>query len=58
MKKKKRLYTESEVRGMEIGLDMLIEGRKLFDKFDAEQQKHVIQLIIQNQKEQAKTYIF
>ena len=47
MKKKQNLYSLSEVKGMELGLEMLVKGDALFNRFSLKDQETLIQLIIE-----------
>ena len=46
MKAKKNLYSTNEIRGLEIGLEVLDEGFALFEQFSHNDQEQLIQLII------------
>lgn len=50
MKKKKRLYSETEIKGLELGLQMLQKGEKLFNQFTEEEQTMLIDLIIETER--------
>ena len=45
MKKKKRLYSDNEIKGLELGLQMLQKGERLFNQFSEEEQIKLIELI-------------
>lgn len=45
MKKKPNLYSQKEVRGLEVGRDIIEEGDKLFSKLTEYEQDHLFQLI-------------
>lgn len=46
MKKNRRRYSESEIAGLEVGLNMMIEGNKLFDELSADDQLRIFDIII------------
>lgn len=46
MKKYKRSYSEAEIAGLEIGLEMLIEGNRLFESLSSQDQRRIIDLVI------------
>jgi hypothetical protein len=46
MKKSKRTYSDAEIGGLEIGLEMLTEGNKLFDELSREDQLRIFDIII------------
>jgi hypothetical protein len=47
MKKSQRSYSTTEIGGLEIGLEMLTEGNKLFDELSKEDQLKMFDIIIQ-----------
>ena len=47
MKKKNESYSINEIRGLEIGLEMLNEGNALFNKLTTEDQKIFVPFIVQ-----------
>lgn len=46
MKKAPHSYSEIEIAGLTIGLDMLIEGNRLFDSLPAADQRRVLNVIV------------
>jgi len=46
MKKAPQSYSETEAAGLTIGLDMLIEGNRLFDSLPAADQRRVLNVIV------------
>lgn len=46
MKKHRRRYSESEIAGLEVGMNMMIEGNKLFDELSADDQLKIFDIII------------
>lgn len=46
MKKHRNRYSEAEIAGLEIGLEMLIEGNHLFDQLSREDQRSIFNIII------------
>lgn len=46
MKKSRNAYSEAEIGGLEIGLEMLTEGNKLFDELSTEDQLRIFDIII------------
>lgn len=46
MRKKEGIYSSSEIRGLEIGLEMLKKGEALFHRLAKEDQEYVVQLIV------------
>lgn len=46
MKKSRRGYSDTEIQGLEIGLEMLTEGNKLFDELSREDQLQIFNIII------------
>ena len=51
MKKKLDLYSEEEVRGLEVGRDIITEGDKLFSKLTEHEQDSLFQLIAKIERE-------
>lgn len=47
MKKAKGRYDASEIAGLEVGLEMLVEGNKLFDELSRQDQLRIFDIIIQ-----------
>jgi hypothetical protein len=47
MKAKRDLYAHTEVRGIELGLEMLVKGEALFNRFSLKDQETLIHLIIE-----------
>lgn len=47
MKKSRRTYSDAEIGGLEIGLEMLNEGNKLFDELSREDQLRIFDIIIE-----------
>lgn len=45
MKKKPQTYSQNQIKGLEIGYELIIEGDKLFTKLSAEDQKNFVHLI-------------
>lgn len=45
MKKNSTLYSKSQIKGLEIGLEMIVEGDALFNKLSKEDQQNLITLI-------------
>lgn len=50
MKAKRNLYSNNEVRGIELGLEMINQGTVLFDRFKLDDQQLLIQLIIKTER--------
>lgn len=50
MKEKKNLYSENEIKGIELGLEMLMKGDALFNQFSFNHQQLLIQLIIKTER--------
>lgn len=46
MKKSRTTYSDAEIGGLEIGLEMLTEGNKLFDELSREDQLRIFDIII------------
>lgn len=46
MKKSRKGYSDAEIGGLEIGLEMLTEGNKLFDELSREDQLRIFDIII------------
>jgi hypothetical protein len=46
MKKAPRSYSETEIEGLSIGLNMLIEGNRLFDSLPPADQRRVLNVIV------------
>lgn len=46
MKEKQKLYSTNEIRGLEMGLEMITEGDALFNQFSLNDQQQLIDLII------------
>jgi hypothetical protein len=51
MREKKEFYSQSQIRGLEIGLEMLTEGDKLFIQLTNEDQQNLINLITQIERD-------
>jgi hypothetical protein len=51
MKKDENSYSISQVRGLEIGLEMLIEGDKLFNQLTKEDQQNLFHLIVEIERD-------
>lgn len=51
MKKRPQLYSEIEIRGLEIGRDIIINGDKLFDELSPSEQKQIFDLTIAIERE-------
>ncbi len=51
MKEKKKLYSQSEIRGLEIGLEMIVKGEALFDKLTKEDQDKLVQFIVKVERD-------
>lgn len=51
MKNKPGLYTNEDVRGLEVGEEIIVEGNKLFDVLEPEEQELLFQLIYQIEKD-------
>lgn len=51
MKKEEKIYSLSQIRGLEIGLEMLNEGDKLFNRLTKEDQHNLVYLIIEIEKD-------
>ncbi|UOY05114.1 hypothetical protein L0P88_14300 [Muricauda sp. SCSIO 64092] len=45
MRKKEKSYSLSQIKGLELGLEMLVEGNKLFNQLTKKDQKKLISLI-------------
>ncbi len=46
MKKSPRRYSEAEIAGLEVGMNMMIEGNKLFDELSRDDQLRIFDIII------------
>lgn len=46
MKKSPRTYSSTEIEGLEIGLQMIKEGNRLFDALSATDQKRIIEIVV------------
>jgi hypothetical protein len=51
MKTKEESYSLSQIRGLEIGLEMLTEGDKLFAQLAEEDQQNLVSLITEIEKD-------
>ncbi|WP_452233025.1 hypothetical protein [Lacinutrix sp. MEBiC02595] len=51
MRKKENIYTPSQIKGLEIGLEMLTEGDALFNRLSLADQQNLIDLIIEVEKD-------
>ena len=51
MKERPNLYSEVEIRGMEIGLEIVKQGDHLFDQLDKEDQERVFEFVIQMERD-------
>lgn len=51
MRKKEEFYSLSQIRGLEIGLEMLNEGDKLFNRLTKEDQQNLVHLITEIEKD-------
>jgi hypothetical protein len=46
MKNNQRLYSSKEIRGLEIGLEILVEGDNFFNQLTEEDQNLIVPLIV------------
>lgn len=51
MKKRPDVYTAVEIRGLEIGRDIIVEGDKLFDELNPTEQRQVFEYAVKIEKE-------
>ena len=51
MNQKSNIYSESQLRGLEIALELLVEGNKLFNQLEAEDQKKLVYLITEIERD-------
>jgi len=51
MKKRPKVYTPVEIRGMEIGEDIITQGDLLFDQLSKQDQELIFQLVIKMERE-------
>lgn len=51
MSKNPELYSTSQIRGLEIGLEMIIEGDKLFNRLTKKDQRNLVYLITEIEKD-------
>lgn len=51
MKKRPKVYTAEEVRGLEIGQEIIVKGDELFDSLSEEDQKLIFKVIIQIERD-------
>ena len=51
MKQRSDIYSAAEVRGLEIGRDIIVEGDKLFDELNAVEQRQVFEYAVKIEKE-------
>jgi Lhr-like helicase len=55
MEKKEETYTPSQIKGLEIGLEMIMEGDKLFTQLSTEDQQNFVNLITDIEKDNLDT---
>jgi hypothetical protein len=51
MKSRGKSYSHSEIHGLELALEMLNQGNKLFDQLSKEDQKKLVYLITDIEKD-------
>jgi len=51
MKQRPKLYSEVEIRGLEIGLEIVKQGDHLFDQLDKEDQERIFEFVIQMERD-------
>lgn len=51
MKKRPHIYAEVEVKGMEIGRDIIVNGDALFDQLTVDEQHRIFEVVLQIEKE-------
>ena len=51
MKNKEESYSLSQIRGLEIGLEMINKGNKLFNRLAKEDQQNLVYLITEIEKD-------
>lgn len=51
MKQRPKLYSEVEIRGMEIGLEIVKQGDHLFDQLNKEEQELIFEFVIQMERD-------
>lgn len=51
MKKRPKVYSPEEVRGLEIGRDIIVSGDTLFEQLEEKEQRQILDLVIRVEKE-------
>ena len=51
MREKEESYALSQIKGLEIGLEMINEGDKLFNRLTKEDQQNLVNLITEIEKD-------
>ncbi|MFT4754254.1 MAG: hypothetical protein ACI85Q_001811 [Salibacteraceae bacterium] len=51
MKEKEEFYTSNEIRGIELGLELLLKGDLLFNELSKEDQEGVVELVIKIERD-------
>lgn len=51
MKKRPNIYSPAEIRGLEIGRDIIVEGDALFDKLDTKAQQQVFEYAVKIERD-------
>ncbi len=51
MKKRPKVYSEEEVKGLEIGMEIIREGDAIFSSYEPADQKHIIELVIKIERD-------
>ena len=51
MRKRPKVYSEEEIKGLELGKDVIIEGNKLFDALNAEEQDLLFSTVYKIEKD-------
>ena len=51
MKEKEGSYTSNEIRGLELGLELLLKGDLLFNKLSEEDQERMVEMVIKIERD-------
>ena len=52
MKKRPNIYSATEVRGLEIGYEIIHFGNALFDRLNEPDQRLLLEFVIENEREE------
>ena len=51
MKSRRSFYTEAEIKGLELGLEIIIEGNLLFNSLSRNEQEEIYRFVLQVERD-------